>query len=135
MTRVIGAKAHAARLQRMASPAQIDRIGNALYKGGQVIQTEAQRLITAGSVSGKGHVASKPGEPPNADSRTLDRNIEAVREGPLRVTVSSNAPYAAALELGTSKMAARPYMKPAVAKKRDEVTAYVRQVVKNAIGG
>lgn len=133
--RIIGAKAHSARLHRMTSPAQVSRVSRALFKAGQIIEVTAEHLITAGSTSGKGHVASKPGEPPNRDTGVLDGNIETIQDQPLRVLVASNAPYARELELGTSRMAARPYMGPAVAMKRDEVTAYIRQVVRNATQG
>ncbi|AYJ88136.1 HK97 gp10 family phage protein [Sphingomonas paeninsulae] len=132
---VTGCKTHTDRLKRMASQANVERVGKALFKAGLAIQVEAQTSITKGKVSGKGHVRSKPGQAPNEDTGVLSGNIETVQEAPLRVTVSSNAPYAIPLELGTSKMAARPYMKPAVAKKRDEVTAYVRRVIQNTIGG
>lgn len=130
-----GSKKHTDRLRRMASPETIRRVGTALFKAGLLIQTEAQRSITAGAVSGKGHVPSRPGQPPKNDTSNLRNNIETVQESPLRVNVSSNAKYAIPLELGSSKLAARPYMAPAVAQKRDEATQYVRQVILNAIGG
>lgn len=132
---VSGAKAHASRLKRMTAPQAVARVGKALFKAGLVIQNEAQLSITRGSVTGKRHVASRPGQAPNADTRVLDKNIETVAVAPLRVTVSSNAPYAIPLELGSSKMAARPYMRPAVAKKRVEVTRYIAAVVKNITEG
>jgi len=136
MAKITGAKAFSARLKRLTSPEAQRQIGAALFAGGEEIQIEAQISITNGAVSGKGHVPSRPGEPPNADTHRLADNIETVQVSPLRVEVSSNAPYAAALELGTSKMADRPYMRPAVAKKRKEVTALVRRAVnKIARGG
>jgi hypothetical protein len=121
MVKMIGAKAHVAHLRRMTGPEAVQEIGKALYAGGQLIEIEAEISITAGSVSGKGHVASKPGEPPNRDTGVLDGNIETATVEPLKVEVSSNAPYAAELEFGTSKIAERPYMRPATAKKRPEV--------------
>jgi len=128
-----GAKAHSARLKRISSPQTVERVGRALFKAGKVIESEAKLLITTGAVSGKNHVPSKPGEPPNNDTGGLKNGIETTQPAPLVVHVTSTAPYALALEKGTSKMAERPYMAPAVARKRDEVTRYIRQVVKNAI--
>ena len=133
--KITGMKAHQARVKRIAGPEMVDKIGQALLVAGSVVQTEAQILITTGSVSGKGHVPSKPGEAPHNDTATLANNIEAVRIEPLKVEVSSNAPYAAALEYGTSKMAARPYMAPAVARTRHEVGALVVGAVKRVVGG
>lgn len=132
---VSGGKKHTDRLKRMASQATVERVGRALFRAGQLIQVEAQVSIRKGNGGGpKNHVVSKPGEIPNEEFGGLADNIETVQEAPLRVTVSSNAKYAIPLELGSSKMAARPYMKPAVAKKKDEATAYVRRVIQNAIG-
>lgn len=132
---VTGAKAHSARLRRIAGPEMVRQVGAALFTGGQTIQDEAQLSITRGAQSGKNHVASAPGEAPNNDTGVLANNIETTRPGPLRVEVSSNAPYAAALELGTSKMIERPYMRPATAKKRNEVTDLVRAAVKKVVSG
>lgn len=135
MARVIGARAHAARLRKMQGPEVIRRVGAALFAAGNLIQVEAQLSISRGAVSGAGHVPSAPGEPPNYDSGVLANNIETVQTGPLSVEVSSNAPYGAALEFGTSKMSERPYMRPAVAAKRKEAVQLVRKAVDAAIQG
>jgi HK97 gp10 family phage protein len=136
MPKITGGKAYAARIKRLTSPEAIRQIGAALYAAGQEIEIDAALSITNGSVSGKNHVPSAPGEPPNADTHRLDRSIETNQVGPLHVEVSANAPYAVPLEFGTSKMAARPFMAPAAARKRKEVTALVRAAVaKIARGG
>jgi HK97 gp10 family phage protein len=97
-------------------------IGKVLFVAGGMIEAEAEVSITAGSVSGKGHVPSAPGQPPNADTRQLDTSIETIKKSELAVDVISNAPYSADLEYGTSKMAARPFMRPATEKSRPEIT-------------
>jgi HK97 gp10 family phage protein len=117
-------------LKRYSGPETVALIGKGLLKMGGIVENHAKGSIMAGSVSGKGHVPSKPGEPPNNDTRVLHDNIEVVQASPLRVIVSSNAPYAAALEFGTSKMAARPYFRPAMQEteaERTEVLAEVRR--------
>lgn len=131
MAKVTGAKQRADKLRRMAGPEMVQRVGAALFAAGSMIEVAAAHSITEGAVSGKGHVPSRPGEPPMADTHVLDRSIETNQVGPLKVEVSANAPYAAALEFGTSKMAERPYMRPAVAAKRKEVTELVRRAVKS----
>ena len=131
--KVTGAKAHAAHLRRIAGPEMIKAVGAALYTAGQEIEIDAEISITTGAVSGKKHVASKPGEAPNADSHDLDRGIETVLVEPLKVEVSSNAPHSAALEFGTSKMAARPFMRPAVKRKKAAAIALVRNAVSKII--
>lgn len=135
VVKVTGGKGHSARLKRLTSPEAVRQIGAALYAAGQEIEVEAALSITNGATSGAGHVPSAPGEPPNADTHRLDRSIETNQVAPLRVEVSANAPYAAALEFGTSKMAERPFMRPATARKRKEVTALVRNTVAHIARG
>jgi HK97 gp10 family phage protein len=77
--------------------------------------------LSAGNVYMRGtvkHVASKPGSQPNQDRGTLTRNIRVTMNDNLTADISSNAPYSAALEFGTSNMAARPFMTPAVEGQR-----------------
>lgn len=96
---------------------------------------EAALSITEGSVGGKNHVPSRPGEPPNANLGVLDRSIHAERTGPLTAQSVADAPHAVPLEVGTSKMAARPYMRPAAKKIRKEVDALAKKAVDRIIKG
>lgn len=111
------------------------RVGAALFAAGEAIQVEAQLSITRGSVSGKGHTPSAPGEAPNQDTGVLSNNIETRQTGPLTVEVSSNAPYSAPLEFGTSRMEPRPFMQRARDKMRPEVERLVQQAVSAAVRG
>ena len=135
MARITGRDRVVARLNGAAGEKTIREVGKALFAGGELIRGEAAHLITEGAVSGKNHVPSKPGEPPNEDTGVLRTHIETTQPAPLRVEVSSNAPYAVELEAGTSKMAARPYMKPATSRKRKEVVAGVVEAVNRATKG
>jgi HK97 gp10 family phage protein len=135
MAKITGAKEHSSRVRRLAGPEMVRQVGAALFAAGSLIETEAARLITEGSVSGKGHVPSSPGNPPSADTHLLDRSIETALVEPLKAEVSANAPYAAALEFGTSKMAARPYMGPATARKRKEAVGLIRAAVSKVVAG
>ncbi len=129
MVRITGADSVLGRLRGAAGREKIALVGRALFVGGDIIRTEAALSITRGSVSGRNHVPSLPGEPPNADTHLLDRSIEIEQVAPLRVQVSANAPYAVELEGGTSKMAARPFMGPAARAKRKEVVELVTKAV------
>lgn len=111
----------------------VREVGTALFKAGERMQVAAQISITAGSVSGREHVASAPGDAPNNDTGVLANNIETVSVAPLMVEVTSKAPYAAALEFGTSKMAARPYMKPAADAERENANKIVSRAVTSAV--
>jgi HK97 gp10 family phage protein len=132
MPRITGDENARARIEGVAGEQTILRVGAALFAGGEIIRAEAAHLITEGAVSGKNHVPSAPGEPPNEDTGTLRSNIETTQIAPLQVEVSSNAPSAVPLEAGTSKMAERPYMGPATRNKRREVVDLVRAAVKQA---
>jgi HK97 gp10 family phage protein len=135
MVKITGSKAFSARLKRIGGLDMEKAVGAALFAAGTIIGDEAALLITTGAVGGRNHVASLPGEPPNADTGGLDRSIEVHQTGPMTVEVSANAPYAAALEFGTSKMAERPYMRPAVARKRKEAIALVRKAIRDVVVG
>lgn len=128
------AKRHQDRLRRMAqrTPRQV---AAALYGAGQLIELDAERSITAGSVSGVNHVPSAPGQPPNADTRFLDSNIETRIGGPGLVLVESLAPYSAALEFGSSRAAARPFMRPATERNRTKVVELVGDAVNITVRG
>ncbi len=128
MAKITGADRVRQRFTRMAASRSLtDR---ALYAAGQMIEIEAELSITRGSISGAGHVPSKPGEAPNADTRLLDTSIDTVVVGPNRVDVVSNAPYSAALEFGTSRMAERPFMGPAARAKTKDATDLIARAVK-----
>ena len=120
--------AHSARLTRMTQQTAKE-LAKALYKAGQLIESTAEHSITAGSISGKNHVPSAPGSPPNADSRFMDSNIETEIGGPTLVTVTSYAPYSAVHEFGGSRHPARPFMRPATEKHRKDVIRLVGDAV------
>lgn len=127
-----GLRIHRNRLQRMRR-AQSD-VYKSLYASGEIIRRDAADSIKAGAISGPLHVPSAPGEPPNADTHQLDLSIDVrVNPGAKTVSVVSLAPYSAFLEFGTSKMAARPYMRPALERNRNRVVLGVVNAVNRAI--
>jgi HK97 gp10 family phage protein len=119
---LIGGDKHVKRLRFLAGNLPQATAGAIIYEAADMIRAEAFRSISAGSVSGKGHKASAPGDPPNRDTGVLQAGIETLHTGPVSAEVRSEAPYAAALEFGTSNMAARPYMRPA----RDKMAPKIR---------
>lgn len=138
MVKITGADKFAAKLRGAAGKKVVRLVGDALRQGGEMIRSEAHVMIGEGSSSGQSggkhqHVRSRPGEPPNRELGTLQAGLETTQTAPLRVEVSSNAPYAVPLEAGTSKMLPRPYMGPATRRKKKEVVALVRQAVNKAL--
>lgn len=117
-----GVKIYTRRLRNITGPKMRKAVAAGLFVGGDIIRVHAAQSIIKGGLPGKFHIPSRPGEPPNRDTGTLDRSI-VVRPFPdkLLVVVAATAAYALFLELGTRRMAERPYMRPAVKAKREEV--------------
>lgn len=93
-----------------------------------VMQTEKTgRLYRRGGVT---HQASAPGEPPASDTGRLVGSITTFYDqDKLTGIVSANTEYAPFLEYGTAKMEPRPFMRPALANKSEEVTALVNRAI------
>lgn len=68
------------------------------------------------------HTASAAGQPPNTDTGYLANNIYVVIDGDrMGADIESRADYSEALEFGTSKMQARPFMQPALEEQRPKI--------------
>lgn len=123
-----GKDAHIKRLRAMRAGIS-DAAKRVLYVGADMIRAEAFQSISAGAVSGKGHVPSAPGEPPNRDTGELQSKITTTMPEPLVAIVASEADHAVPLEFGTSRMAARPYMRPARDKTEPKIQRLFAQEV------
>jgi len=79
------------------------------------------------------HQASSPGDPPATDTGFLKSSI-GINQEFLFAEIIANTNYAGFLEDGTSKMKARPYMKPSMEEAIPQVTtlfdAALRRVLK-----
>lgn len=130
---ITGDKKLAAQFQKMADEQAMKRVRQRLFYAGELVADHAKGLIMTGSASSGRHVPSRPGEPPKNDTGVLHNNIEVTEPAPLVVEVRSEAPYSEALETGTSKMAARPFMGPSIDAKRDEVVSIINNAMAQAI--
>lgn len=115
-----GGDKHLRRLRRL-SAAATKVAGAIVYEGADMIRADAFQKISAGSVSGAGHKPAAPGAYPNRDTGVLQANLKVARTGPLTAEVRSEAAHSAPLEFGTSKMAARPFMRPSRDAKKPEI--------------
>jgi HK97 gp10 family phage protein len=88
------------------------------------------RIYTRGKVR---HRASAPGQSPASDTGTLLGSIHHERITPMSAMVGSRLAYAAYLEYGTSRMAPRPYFRPAVEDIRPVFTARLEAAVAGAL--
>ncbi len=94
------------------------RAGEAVRKTTEVIQDDSRERMQGPKSGhlyprpGKWHQASAPGEAPAVDFGFLVESIQVEFPRPLLGVIYTNEDYAALLEYGTGRMAARPYMTP-----------------------
>lgn len=87
------------------------------------------------------HYPSVPGNPPAVDAGTLRRSITfSVTEEESRITgrVGSTPmkhPYDFYLEFGTSRMAERPWLRPAMERNKEVIMEKLREAVGEIING
>lgn len=100
-----------------------------VLKSANEVRNEVLRLIQQTPKTGRlyqrrgvVHQASAPGEPPASDTGNLVRNITVeIEPATMSATVLSNAAYSDMLELGTTKMAPRPYMRVALGNMQEAI--------------
>lgn len=84
---------------------------------------------------GKMHQASAPGEPPASDYGRLVNSIRTDYDLQASIgTVTASTKYAAGLEFGTARMAARPFMRTALSNRHKEIIAGIQGAVRAALG-
>lgn len=132
--KITGAGKHRRRLTRMRGRELVLELSKQVYIAADRVRGEAQFLIAKGSIQGKGHQPSKPGEPPNLDTGVLTAGITARLTGSLKAVAESAAPYAAAQEYGHRYddgrvLEERPYMRPAAKTVRKEYVINVSRAV------
>ena len=92
--------------------------------GGQTTRYDPKRTINV----------SKAGDPPASDSGFLASQIVVKIDGnKLGADIISNADYSEALEYGTFKMAARPFMQPAAEDSRKKYEQQLTKAIKNGL--
>lgn len=116
-----GRKKHIDRLRKLSGNDVIRVCGQAAFEGANTIRAEAFRLVSAGSVEGKNHAPSRPGEPPNRETGDLQSGFETQQTGRTTAEFRSEAAHGRPLEFGTSRMAARPHVRPARDNKLKQV--------------
>ena len=109
-------------------------------RAGNLVRNTAVNSINQGAKSGvvyekynprRTHKASAAGEPPATDTGFLVSNIFLnFHTDGLGASVESRADYSSFLEFGTSKMAARPFMQPALEENKPKIKRLARQMVK-----
>jgi hypothetical protein len=136
VARFVGVQKHGDRLRRLRSFAGRAAVADAVEDGLNVIADIAKNSIIEGAVSGRDHVPSNPGEPPNADTHDLDQSIHVVmNRETLYGKVVATSDHAAAMEYGTSTIEERPYMRPAGQKGRPKARQGVIEAIRRTNRG
>src|SRR5690606_11414188 len=78
-----GKDRHMRRLRRMSGTDAVKAANRVVVVGADMIRAHAHAEISRGSVSGKNHVPSAPGEPPNRDTGHLQAHLETTNPKPL----------------------------------------------------
>src|SRR5262249_49879155 len=120
-----------------------NEVEKGLFASAQKVRTEAITSIQNGQKSGRLykrrtviHRASAPGEAPATDTGRLANSITAYNGGngeAFTVAGRGTALYAPLLEFGTSKMAPRPFMVPALEKSKAWIVARLQDAVRRGL--
>ena len=86
-------------------------------------------------VHGDASDPSAPGQIPHTVSGKLRDSIHAEKSGPTSARSVADAPHATALEFGTSKIAERPYMRPALKQMKKDVKGIAATKVRRVTQG
>jgi HK97 gp10 family phage protein len=113
----------------------IDKVHLLLGKAATEFEAEMKNEIETGSKSGisyqRGnisHTASAPGQAPATDSGKLVGSIRYKKKSATEHEVSINSEYALALEVGTSRMAARPFITPALQNAKKKLMKAIKAI-------
>ena len=126
-----------ARALRQYDQQAVDRIGDAIIDSALEVQGQAQRLIQRGERSGTarpdGSRSSAPGEPPKTDTGRLVASIDIETDTDrLGAAVGTNLRYGKHLEMGTTKMAARPWLFPTFERLKPRILSRIGAAIKAA---
>lgn len=94
-------------------------------KAEQVLDKAAVDIVNTAKTSMKGggnpHVPSEPGEPPHIDTGALVNSVSVSKPASLTRDIQDGVEYGIWLECGTSQMAPRPWLLPAVNKHKENI--------------
>ncbi len=109
-------------------------------EAGNLVRNTAVESIAQGAKSGvtyelykprRTHTSSASGEPPASDTGFLVNHIFLnIDTDGLGASVESTADYSVFLEFGTTKMAARPFMQPALDSNLSKIRQLERRMIK-----
>ena len=118
-------------------------IENAMRGAVQIVVNDAKRSVARGPKTGRvyrrgniTHQASAPGEPPATDTGVLVNSIVGdvtrAQNNQVQGYVRAGAGYAGYLEFGTRRMAARPFLFPAIERNRVAIQQFLQRAMQTA---
>ena len=90
-------------------PARATRCSIALKNASMEVLSGPRSGRSYRKPNGGTYIASAPGEPPAARTTTLQGSFSPIQAGPNVAAIETSVNYAARLESGSGRMAARPY--------------------------
>ena len=81
-------------------------------------------------IEGVSHTSSSPGNPPRPESSALINSLNVQPAGKGQRIIADGVDYGIMLEFGTSKMEARPFFGPMIAKLKKDAPQYFKDVGK-----
>jgi hypothetical protein len=125
------------KINKNISKELVDQVHLLLGKAATEFEKEMKQEIEYGAKTGntyqrgnKTHTASAPGQAPASDSGKLVGSIRYEKKSNDKHEVSINSEYALALEVGTSRMAARPFITPALQNAKKKLMKAIKAINK-----
>ncbi len=109
-------------LARLAGAERRQAQQDGLEAGARIVETQVK-------ISLSGQSPSSPGEPPGLDTGFLRNSVTVDSVTPMEAIIAPHTDYAEYLEFGTSRMEARPFMRPALDEHEGEILAAIRDTV------
>lgn len=109
-------------LQRLAGNERRQAQRNGLEAGARTYEAIVKNSL-------RGPSPSSPGDPPGLDTGFLINSVQVDSVTATEAVIAPHTEYAEPLEFGTSRMAARPFMRPALDQHETEIIDAVERTV------
>jgi HK97 gp10 family phage protein len=109
---------------KIISRTSAEKLKEVFLHGAKIIRDEAKDLAPVRTGTLRRAIFAAPGDP---------RKSDALAGVSMKSVAKGGAPHAMLVEYGTSKMAPRPYMRPAIAAARPAVARIIADGIREAI--
>lgn len=109
-------------LQRLAGNERRQAQADGLEAGARIVETEVKLSLSGPS-------PSAPGDPPGLDTGYLRNSVQVDSVTPVEAIIAPHTEYAEHLEFGTERIAARPFMRPALDEHEGEIMDAIERMI------